>query len=344
MPVMNSASYPKQTDRRIMDMVKSQFALQEREYLPFVTSGEAPVGREYRAAKIAGVNLMRQMPEGAGVEFDTIVEGEEVAFIYNKYGGGFQITEEMEQDQLHFSDVLDVATKTLAASAAFRQDLDFWSYFAYGDAINAARPNVKAWDSLSLFNNSHTRLKTGATYSNYGTSDLLDTSLQAAFEKAFNGDFNVSEEGFPEKQSNFDCLIVCSENTFKAQQLMMQAFGVVGSSPFANAAQGSSTAVAPNAAQAANILNPKSGYVPPYKVVTSQVLGQLMTARGGNYTGSWALGSTKDMGFKVLNKITFKMENYRDDNSHSRVFQGRMRYLIMPGPFATRRVLMNFTA
>lgn len=170
---MNRGAFPYQTDREIAKMFYGEYADAPMEWSKIAKVETFPKGRYLSNAELSPLGSLNQMREGEEISFDTPAEGHKKTISVKKFGLGFQVTEEMLDDDLH--DQVMKLPKSLARSANFCIEQGFWNLFNNGFASELA------WDGVAVFG-SHTTLKSGDTISNLGSADLTDTSLKAAFD------------------------------------------------------------------------------------------------------------------------------------------------------------------
>lgn len=310
MALIDRSKYSLVFERQIVDKIKEGFIKYTPEYKEFAKVVPAPAGRDYQSFITSGLGMPRDLPEGAGVEFDDFAEGNRQYIYYQTYGLGYQITWQMVQD-LVFKDAIDSNNLSLGEMHAYRKDLDFWRMFAEANATTyRAAPDAKA-----VCANNHVTIKSGHTINNVASAALADTALQAAFEYALGATANgpKSENGLPLKM-NFSTLLVGPQLYFKAMQLLNQSYGVATGSPIGT----------PSTAENANIMNPQNGYVAPYSVKSSLALGQLLNA--GSYAKSWFLVDKANLKAAIIDKQAFTTKNWEDDRSGNFCTKGYMRY------------------
>ncbi len=132
-----------------------------------------PKGRTLTEAEMSPLGGMRAMGEGEAVSYDVPVEGHKKSIQTVKFGLGFQVTEEMSDDELF--GMSKKMSSSLSRGANVCADTNFWNLF------NNAFSATTAWDGAAVFGN-HTTLKSKQVISNAGSADLSQTSLEAAFE------------------------------------------------------------------------------------------------------------------------------------------------------------------
>jgi len=183
---MNRGSFPLQTDREIAKMFYSAYADLPTEWTKVAKVETFPKGRYLSNAELSPLGSLNRMGEGEEIMFDTPAEGHKKTISAIKFGLGFQVTEEMLDDDLQ--DQVAKMPQSLARSASYCVEQNFFNLFNNGFSTETA------WDGLSVFNASHVTTKSGTTINNLGTADLSDISLKAAFEYY---DKLVDEAGFP---------------------------------------------------------------------------------------------------------------------------------------------------
>lgn len=303
--IINVPGVKGQFDKTIDKMVLEGYAQYPREYSKLAKVLNKQPGRSYTEAQITGLGAVREMADGAGVEFDTIAEGNKHSIFYKQFGLGFQVTQQTLEDELH--GMVMKAANNLGEQHAYRTDLDFFTLFSHGNDANM----VKSWDDKAPFANNHVTLKSGDTINNIGAADLSETSLQAAFDYFYGG--LVSEEGLP-LNVNPDMLLVPSSQRWKAMQLMNQMTGVT-----VIEADGVTN-------NNDNQMNPKNGYLEaPYKVMTSRILTKLFATRSATYRG-WFLLDSKKIQTMLIWKRQFTRKQFIDNMTDNQVVKGTMRY------------------
>lgn len=305
MAIVNRDAFPYQIDKTIEKMVKGAYIEYQSELDAFVKPADGVVkGKEFTKAELSGLTLMREVAEGAGVEFDVPAEGNKKSIYFKQVGGGFVVTEIMLEDELFGH--MKTMGQSLAQAARYYEDLDVAYQFAQGNTTN-----VKSWDNVAWFKSDHSNIKAGTTTSNVGSSALSETNLQTAYEAYLN---MVGPEGRP-IQMEPDTLLVTNKNWVLAKRLMTQMFGI---SPLG---ANSTTGNADVGNSQLNMMKP--GQVMSYDVVKSAVLSQLLPSG----TGFWLL-SKKDMDLRRIYKRTFKLQMANDDRTGNKLYRGTMRYAI----------------
>jgi hypothetical protein len=118
---------------------------------------------------VAGLGLARRKPEGEGITYDDPIQGGSKRYIADTYALGWQITEEMKDDDRY--NIMRQIPGELMKSC--RQT---WEQVG-ANVLNLGFSTVTTADGVSLFNSAHPLLG-GGTYSNLLTSDM-DISVTA---------------------------------------------------------------------------------------------------------------------------------------------------------------------
>jgi hypothetical protein len=292
MPMVRN-QFPYQMDKVIDDMFMDRLEDYPSEYEQVAKIENFPKGRYYTAAEISGLGDVRLISEGGRVEFDTPVEGHRKQVEAVKYGLGFQVTEEMVDDDFH--DKISQVAGTLAESAKEKVNIEFFSLFNDGNDTHTA------WDSAYIFADAHTTLKSGDTIDNLGASALSETTFQAAKEY-FDG--LVNEAG-RKAYVRPDMLLVPTELQWMANRLQMQTGAI------------STSGVVPDMSGNLNTANPSNGFVDPWKVFVSRYLTDAET---------WFLLSSKDHQMKLLWKKQITLESSDDFHTGARMYKVTMRF------------------
>ncbi len=175
MALVHSSGFSKHFDRDVSKIYFDEFAAYQGEYDKIAKISEAPAGGHYTEAEMSGLGVLRELPEGTGVQFDVPVEGNEKTRYYTAYGLGVQMTKTSVKDDL-FGQFMQLPKK-LAKSAAQKPETIFWDLFNNGFATH------QSIDGDYIFSDTHTPLKSGSNIDNNGTAAALsETTLQAGFE------------------------------------------------------------------------------------------------------------------------------------------------------------------
>jgi hypothetical protein len=146
-----------------------------------------------RESEISGLPGHQEKDEGEGIIFEFPVSGNDVSKYHTTFALGFQITEEMREDELF--GIMEQMGSELGKSAAYSRELKFWDLFNSGFATHTTL------DGQYIFDTDHTTLKTGSSaLSNDGTAAALsETTLQAGFDHFDNEITNHA--GVPEQMT-----------------------------------------------------------------------------------------------------------------------------------------------
>jgi len=177
MPITNSKAFPLQLDRTIVDMFYDNFTAQEPLWKKLMKKTKGPKGADYVRADLAGLgSYLREAAEGEAVEYDVPSEGKKITRTYKKYQLGFQVTEEMLEDELH--DKIKSMSSSLGKAAAFTIEARVWALFnsAFGTTVSTAK------DGKAIIASNHASIRSGTTTSNVISGDLDTTTLQQAWE------------------------------------------------------------------------------------------------------------------------------------------------------------------
>ena len=213
MGIINSGAFPKQVDRTIVDMFYDQFVTYKSLWPSIMKKSKAPKGQDYTRADLAGLgSQLRETGEGEAVDYDVPSEGNKVQRFYKKYTLGFQVTEEMLEDELF--DKMSKMSASLAKCANYTIEAKVWALF--NGAFSGGGTLGK--DGLALIINTHKTIRSPTVNANLNliTGDLDTTSLQQAFEFFQT---IVGEDDLP-AQTNFSKLIVPLGEQWKAAELL----------------------------------------------------------------------------------------------------------------------------
>lgn len=287
--LMTSAGFPKNFDRDIFKMWYNSYLKLEPEYTKIFNVQDAPPGKEYREAYMAGLGELEEITEGDQVTFDVPVEGGEAAVTYKAYGLGFQFTKKMEQDEL-FGSAMKSA-KTLGERAKHKTELVAW------DLINDVwtGTNHTAWDGYAIASASHVLTKTGATQSNLGSAAALSETTFQAMQLYFDQRKDIDGMPYP---GTLKTLLVPTDLRVMANRLhnQMNAIGVAY----------------PNDIMTAN---PKNKVYDTWDFIVCHY----MTDTNG------FVGLTGDADLRLFWKEKPKMETYGDFFTRNKLFRVDMR-------------------
>lgn len=258
--ITNTKIFGNHLDRDVNKIFFDEYADYPSQFDKIAKIENAPGGNHYTESELSPLGQLRQIDEGDGVTFDFPVEGHKKTIYYTKFGLGFQITEEMMEDDLTGN--FRKMPNKLAKSAALKREVEFWDLFNSGfDGTHTG------WDGQAIFDDStdgggHTTLKSGDVVNNQPNtaSSLSETSLQTAFEY-FDGidPAGQGENGAVDQAGNpvvFQpkYLVVAPSNRWMANRLLSQTYNVSSANR--------------------DILttNPENGMVQPYQVIVSRWL------------------------------------------------------------------------
>ena len=177
MGITNVGAFPRQVDRTIIDMFYDQFTTYTPMWPLLMSKAKAPKGADFTRADLAGLgSQLRETGEGEAVDYDVPSEGNKVQRFYKKYTLGFQITEEMLEDELF--DKMNKMSASLAKCANYTIEAKVWAL------INGAFGTTLGKDGQYLISNAHKTLRSPTVTANTNliTGDLDTTTLQQAIE------------------------------------------------------------------------------------------------------------------------------------------------------------------
>lgn len=248
MAIANRTLYPYHLEKEISKIWLNSYADTETEFTKVAKVENAPAGNTYTEAEVSGLGPFREMVEGGAPDFDTPVEGNKKTITYDKFGLGFQITEEMVVDAIHPN--VYKMPQTLSKSAVNTQELKFW------DLLNGGHDTHESADGQYIID-THTTLKSGDSITNDVQADLSETAFQAAFEYF---DEMVDAAGLPTSMK-LDMLIVPTASRWIANRLLRQRGGI--SAADTNAV---------NMGLNDMTTNPGNGYVDTWKLMVSRFI------------------------------------------------------------------------
>lgn len=286
--------FPYQMDKDIDEMFMDRLMKYPSEYEQVANVKNFPKGRYYIQAEISGLGAVRAISEGGRIEFDTPVEGNRKSVEAVKYGLGFQVTEEMVDDDYHGK--IQQVAGTLADSAKDKINVEYFSLFNDGDDTHTA------WDGQYVFDTDHVTLKSGTTISNKGTSALSETTLQAAFEYFYG----LVDEAGRKIRVVPDLLLVPEELRWTAHRLAKQAGGIT--TPASDTAEASGNIMT---------VNPDYGIVEPWRVMVCRYLTD---------AESWFFISKKDHQMFLLWKKNITLESSDDFHTGTRLYKVTTRF------------------
>lgn len=297
MAVAMTGKFPKHLDRDIDKIFTNTYARYPKQYTGVAKVSSFPKGNHLTEAEVSGLGGMRRLGEGQGVDFDLPEEGHEKTVYPIKFGLGFQVTEEMVEDEVHPN--ISKMAQALGISANHTLELRFWDLFNSGSTVH------KSWDGQFVFSDSHTTLKSGDTIDNKVNTALSETALQAAFDYF---DTLVDESGFP-IFSPLKYLLVPTKLRWLAERLARQKGGITAGSDTAELSGNDMTT------------NPSNGYVDSWEVKTIRYLD---AAYGGDDNDWFAASPEHDM--RLIWKRKIRMESGDDFHTGNRLYKATMRF------------------
>jgi phage major head subunit gpT-like protein len=259
---MNRGGYPYQFDKEIAKMVMDGYMDEPSQYDKIAKIENFPKGKTYTEAEISGLGQLRALGEGEAISFDAPAEGHKKSIQTVKFGLGFQVTDDMSEDELF--GMSKKMAGSLSKSAAYCREQNFFNLF------NNAFTTELCWDGNPIFYATHTTMKSGDTINNLGTADLSDTSLKAAFEYF---DLLKDEAGLP-VYATPNMLLIPNALRYIAHDLL-KSTGRVWSNVDANGITNDTThwAGVSNADKHfSNALNPDMNVVPKWDYMVSRYL------------------------------------------------------------------------
>lgn len=292
MPMIRN-SFPQQMDKDIDKVYMDHYQNYPSDYEKIAKIENFPKGRYMTRSEISGLGAVEVISEGGRITFDTPVEGHRKQVEATKYGLGFQVTEEMVEDDYH-GKVMQVP-KTLAESAREKINVEFFSLFNDGNDVHTS------WDGQFVFSNGHTTLKSGDTIDNLATNALSETTMQAAFEYFQN----LVDEAGRKIYVKPDTLMVPIKLQWLAGRLARQSGGITGSADTAESSGNLMTT------------NPSNGFVDGWKVFVTRYLTDDET---------WFLVSSKDHQACLGWKKKPALQSMDDFHTDSRLYKVTTRF------------------
>ncbi|HSW65336.1 MAG TPA: hypothetical protein VLH56_18815 [Dissulfurispiraceae bacterium] len=302
---MNRATLPNQYDQSISKMFYGGYTDLPSEFDKVAKVENFPKGRYLTQAEVSPLGALRQMGEGEEISFDVPAEGHKKSIQTVKFGLGFQLTEEAQDDDYHGQ--ISKLPQSLARSAGYCRETNFFNLFNNGFSGGG----VTAWDGVSVFG-SHTTLKSGTTISNVGNADLSNTSLEAAFEY-FDG--LVDEAGI-KLILKPDMLLIPTALKWVANDLLKSSGRVWDyDDRYKGVVDVSGTKYAPGTGPVMNQWNPSNGIVDDWRIMVSHYLTDddawFMLAPKHTFTFYWkkqpTMSSSSNFGTDaMLYKVTMR--------------------------------------
>jgi len=298
MAIATTFQFPKHLDRDIDKIWVNTYGRYPRQFESIAKIENFPAGAKLVEAEVSGLEQVREISEGQGIDFVNAVEGHEKSVTPRKFGLGFQITEEMIEDAVHKN--IEKLPAALAISMVHVQEILFWDLFNSGDDVH------KSWDGAYIFADSHALLNSTGTLDNKTTAALSETSLQAAFDYF---DTLVDETGYP-VISSLKHLLVPTKLRWTAMRLAKQRGGVTATAD-----------ESPNLSGNDMTTNAENGYVSTW---SPSVIRYLDAAYGGDDDDWYALSGDHDMRF--LWKRKARMERGNDFHTGSALYKVTARF------------------
>jgi len=316
MGITNSGSFPKQLDRSIIDMFYDQFTNYQPLWPMLMKKARAPKGADYTRADLAGIgDQLRLTGEGEAVDYVVPSEGNKVQRFYKKYSLGFQITEEMLEDELF--DKMKMMSRSLGKCANYTIEARVAEIFNNLTATTYTTGK----DGLALVSNAHhsVRSPAGTAINNLITGDLDTTTLQQAFEFFQT---LVGEDDLP-ISCTLARIMVPVQEQWKAAELLKATGRVMDSSDRAtgNYNKGLVTAtaanVSPTGVNAPNMLNPVMNVVSQWDYVVNRFMTD---------TDAWCAMSDQFDG-EILFKRDVTIQSADDPATGNRLYRASTRFL-----------------
>jgi phage major head subunit gpT-like protein len=288
MAVAFKSKFPNLLDKAIDKTFLDALANTESEYQKLAKQEAALPGESIVESEISGLGNLNEVPEGGRVDYDLPEEGHKKARYYTNFGLGFQVTEQMIQDEVH--DKIMKMPAALGEAAVQKINVEFF------DLFNSGFSGELAWDGKAIFADDHVTLKSGDTIANEPSSgsDLSETTLQAAFEYF---DKLKTESGYPMYLTP-QTLLVPVEERWMAMKLMSgdRVLGSANNDPLTT--------------------NPSAGMVPGWTVMVSRYLTD---------EDAWFLLSDKH-DFRLVFKKKPTQEKSDDFDTGNRLYKVTTRF------------------
>ena len=181
--------------------------------IPLIANVRQGTGWGAQATEQTGVGPAVEIPEGASVSYDDILQGNATTFTFTKFGIGVIITEEMIDDE-KYDQVGDIY-RSLGEAMHHTRQTDFINNFNNGFT-------TAGYDGVSLFNTAHPLIRAGGTENNRPTTDadLSEASLRTALNDIAS---TLSHEGF-RKYFRAKTVLVHTTNVYTAHELLMSDY------------------------------------------------------------------------------------------------------------------------
>jgi phage major head subunit gpT-like protein len=177
----------------------------------------------YKEGELVGMGAMLEKTEGNAISYETPIQGNSKEVTFTTWSLGFQITEEMMDDDL--TGHMKRMPAELGKAAMYTRELEYW------DIFNSATGTTKVGrDGKALIANDHPLIDSSpgiqvspissGTYSNLETGSLSQSTLESAvtkFERIPN------ERGIPLVYKP-DLLLIPPELEWKAKELLLSQY------------------------------------------------------------------------------------------------------------------------
>lgn len=315
MAVTTTRLLPNQLDKEIESMFYDSFTRSPPLWSRFMKRTKWPKGYGWTTAALAGLGgTLTAAAEGEPTMYDVPSEGNKITRYPLKFQKGFQVTEEMLEDELF--DKINALPGSLARVAT--------NTIEVRNALLWNNPNSTTYnttdDGKAMCANDHHTLRSpaGTAYDNYVSADLDTTSLQAAMQWFQN---LVGEDDLP-----IDCflskLMVGLNDQWKANELL-KATGRVFDTANGDMNRGlvyNSTGLTyetPSANFGPNMLNPSMGVVSQWDIIVNRYLID---------TDSW-FGLSNLFNGEIAFKREAKMQSADEIGTGNRIYRCSMRFL-----------------
>ena len=166
---------------------------------------------QIKKGEVTGLGPMQEVNEGGAVPYESPDQGNSKEIEFSKFALGFQITEEMQDDDL--TGIMRQMPAQLGNAAFLTKELQWWDLLNSGFVTT----NRSGLDSLALFSASHTRPDASGTDSNLGSGALTETTLRAAILAYKN---MKDQKGYPMIMMP-KVLLIPPELEWKAKELLL---------------------------------------------------------------------------------------------------------------------------
>ena len=176
MPVATTKGFSYLLDPEYRKIFYDEFTGLSEEFSKIANVSSVDKGDRISEAALSGLGNARLINQGESVQFDSHEQGRAKTVYFDKYGLGFQVTEEMYEDDL--TGLMKKMPQQLGASLAYARETVFF------DLLNRGATAHRSADGQYLFATGHTLLKSASTWANMpsSASALSETSLEAALD------------------------------------------------------------------------------------------------------------------------------------------------------------------